>query len=101
MHGEDLLINDGGNRQAVEAVGECFPQLDVVPSLALVVETIDTVDGGALVVASQDEKVFWVLNLVRQQEADRLQRLLPSVDVVTKKQVVCLWRETTILKEAQ
>lgn len=26
---EDLLIHDGGNGQAVEAVGESFPQFDV------------------------------------------------------------------------
>ena len=44
MHGEDLLINDGGNGQAVEAVGEGLPQLDVVSSLALIVETVDAVD---------------------------------------------------------
>ena len=34
MHGEYLLVNDGGDRQAVEAVGERLPQLDVVPSFA-------------------------------------------------------------------
>ena len=34
MHGEDLLVNDRGNREAVEAVGERLPQLDVVPSFA-------------------------------------------------------------------
>lgn len=44
MHGEDLLVNDGGNGQAVEAVGESLPQLDVVSSLALIVETVDAVD---------------------------------------------------------
>ena len=44
MHGEDLLVNDGSNRQTVEAVSECLPQLDVVSPLALVVETVDTVD---------------------------------------------------------
>ena len=32
MHGEDLLVDDRGNREAVEAVGEGFPQLDVVPT---------------------------------------------------------------------
>ena len=31
---EDLLVHDGGHRQAVEAVGERLPQLDVVPPLA-------------------------------------------------------------------
>ena len=34
MAAEDLLVNDGGHWEAVKAVGECFPQLDVVTTLA-------------------------------------------------------------------
>ena len=41
MHGEDLLVDDGGNWEAVEAVGKGLPELDVVSSLALVVEAVD------------------------------------------------------------
>ena len=63
MHGEDLLINDGGDGQAVEAVGEGLPKLDVVASLALVVETVDTVDGSALVVTAENEEVLGYLIL--------------------------------------
>lgn len=44
VHGEDLLIDDGGNGQAVEAVCECLPQLDVVSPLAFIVETVNAVD---------------------------------------------------------
>lgn len=65
MHGEDLLVDYGGNRQAVEAVCECFPQLDVVSTLAFVVETVDTVDRCALMVATENEEVLRVLDLVR------------------------------------
>jgi hypothetical protein len=70
MHGEDLLINDGGNRQAVEAVRERLPKLDVVATLALIVEAIDAVDRGTLVVATKDEEVLGVLDLVCEQQAD-------------------------------
>lgn len=73
VHCEDLLINNGCDRQAVEAVSEGFPQLNVVSSLALVVEAIDAVDGGAFVVTTENEKVFRVFDLVCQQKADRLQ----------------------------
>lgn len=72
MHGEDLLVDDGGNGQAVEAVGERLPQLDVVTALALIVETVDAVDGCALVVAAEDEEVLRVLDLVGQKEANSL-----------------------------
>ena len=67
MHGENLFVNNSRNGQAVEAVGESLPQLDIVSSLAFVVETIDTVDRSALVVATQDEEVLGVLNLVRKE----------------------------------
>ena len=63
MHAEDLLVDDRGDREAVEAVGERLPELDVVPALALVVEAVDAVDRRALVVAAQQEEVLRVLDL--------------------------------------
>ena len=38
VHGEDLLVDDRGNGQAVEAVRERLPQLDVVSALACSVQ---------------------------------------------------------------
>lgn len=64
VHGEDLFIDNRSNRKTVEAICEGLPQLDVVSSLALVVEAVDTVDGGALVVTAEDEEVLWVFDLV-------------------------------------
>lgn len=101
MHGENLLINDGGNRQTVEAISKSLPQLNVVATFALVVESIDTVDRGALVVATQNEEVLGVLDLVGEQEADGLKRLLATVDVITEEQVVGLRGETAVFEEAQ
>ena len=82
MHGENLLVNDGSNWQAIEAIGEGLPKLDVVSSLALIVEAVDTVDGGALVVAAKHEEVLGVLDLVREEQADGLKRLFAAVDVI-------------------
>lgn len=101
MHGEDLLVDDSSNGKAVEAIGEGLPQLDVVAALALIVETVDTVDGGTLVVAPQDEEVLGVLDLVGKQQANGLKRLLASVYVVAKEEVVGLRREAAILKKPQ
>lgn len=70
-------------------------------ALTLIVEAVDPVDGGTLVVAPEKEEVLWVFDLVRQQQADGLQRLLPSVHVVAQEQVVGLWGEAAILKEPQ
>lgn len=101
VHGEDLLINNGGDGKTVEAIGEGLPQLNIVAALALIIETVDTVDGGTLVVTSQDEEIFGILDLVGKQKADGLERLLASVYVVAKEEVVGLGREATVLKESE
>ena len=73
VHAENLLINDRAHWKAVEAVGESLPELDVVAPLALIVEAIDAVDRSALMIAAKKEEVLRVLDLVGEQEADRLQ----------------------------
>lgn len=100
MHGEDLLVDDGRDGQAVEAVGEGLPQLDVVPPLALVVEAVNAVDRRALVVASEDEEVLGVLDLVCEEQTDGLEGLLAAVYVVAEEEVVGLWWEPAILEQA-
>lgn len=51
-------------------------------------------------VASEEEKVFRVLDLVAQEEEDRLEGLLASVDVVPEKEVVGARREPAHLEQA-
>ena len=74
MAAEDLFIDDSCEWEAVEAICECFPELekrsesgkekrvylDVISPFAFVVEAVDSVDGGAFVVSSEKEEVLWV-----------------------------------------
>jgi len=85
VHAENLLVDDGCDGQAIKTVSERLPKLDVISSLALIVESVNAVDRRALVVASEQEKVFWVFDLVCQQQTDRLQTLLSSIYVITQK----------------
>jgi hypothetical protein len=101
VHGENLLVNDGSNGETIEAIGESLPELDIVSALALIVETVDTVDRGTLVVSTQDEEVLGVLDLVGKEKTNSLKRLLSTVDVVTEEKVVGLWGETAVFKETQ
>ena len=101
MHGEDLLVNNGGDGKAVEAVCKRLPKLDVVATLAFVVETVNTVNRGTLVVSSKNEKVFGIFDLVGQKKANGLERLLASIYIVAEEKIVRLWRESTILEQAQ
>ncbi|GIX60680.1 ABC1 family protein [Babesia caballi] len=92
VHTKYLVVDDGGHGQAVEAVGEDLPELHAVAPLALVVEAVDAVDGGALVVPAEQEKVLGT---------DGLQRLLAAVHVVAEKEVVGGGREPAVLEQPQ
>lgn len=69
--------------------------------LTLVVEAVNSVNTSTLVVSSEDEEVFRVLDLVREQQTDSLEGLLSTVDVVAEEEVVGLGRETSVLEEPQ
>ncbi len=101
MHGEDLFVDDCCNWEAVEAVSKGLPELNVVPPLALVVEPVYAVDRGAFVVPTEDEEILGVFDLVRKQQADSLKGLLSSVHVISQEEVICLWWESSIFKEAE
>lgn len=52
-------------------------------------------------VSPQQKKVFWVFDLVSQQQADGFQGLFASVYIVSEEQVVALWWEASIFKKPQ
>jgi len=79
MHAKDFLVDNGSDRQAIEAVCEGLPDLHIVTPLALVVEAVDAVDRGALVITAQDEEVLWKFDFERQQQANCFQRLLSPI----------------------
>jgi hypothetical protein len=101
VHAENFFINNSSNGKAIEAVSEGLPQLDVISAFALVVETINSVDGGALVVSSEQEEIFGILDLVSEEKAHSLEGLLASVNVITQEEVVGIGREATVLEESQ
>ncbi len=52
-------------------------------------------------VATQDEEVFRVFDLVCEQKADGLQRLLASVDIIPQEEIVCLGRKAAVFKQTE
>jgi hypothetical protein len=52
-------------------------------------------------VTAENEEVFGVFDLVCQQETDGFERLLASVHVVAKEEVVGFWRKTAVFEEAE
>ena len=99
MHCEYLFVNDSCYWQAIEAIGERFPQLDVVPPFTLIIKPIYSIDGCAFMVPSEDEKVLRIFDLVCKEQADGFERLLASIYVVPKKKIIGLGRESSVFKQ--
>ena len=64
MHTKYFLIDEGGDRQAIEAIRERFPDAYVQAPLALVVKPVHSIDSCRFVVPSQQEKILRILYLV-------------------------------------
>lgn len=52
-------------------------------------------------VPTEQEEVLGVLDLIGQQQADGLQRLLAAVYIVPQEEVVALWREAPVFEQPQ
>ena len=101
MHADDLVVNDGRTGQTIEGVAELLPHLDRIATTAFVVKAVNAINAGAFVVASEQEKVFRVLDLVGKQQRDHLERLLAAVDVVAEEEVVGLIRVRAVAGKAK
>jgi hypothetical protein len=79
----DLVLDKGGEGEAVEEVGEEAPDVRIpVLTQTLVVETIDLRDLPGLVVPAEDGDAVGVAQLECHEEGDRLDRVVAAVDVV-------------------
>lgn len=87
MHAQHLPINQRCNWEAVEAVTKDLPEAHIESALTLIIEAVDTVNLGILVVPTQQKDLVRVLYFVGQEEADCFQRLLPTVHIVTQEKV--------------
>lgn len=52
-------------------------------------------------VAAQQKEILRILDLVCEQQANRFQRLFPTIDIVAQKQIIGLWREAAVLEQSQ
>ena len=69
--------------------------------ITFVIEAIDAVDAGALVVAAQQEEVLRILDLVGKQQADGFDRLLAAIDVVSEEEIVGFRWEPSVFEDLQ
>ena len=50
-------------------------------------------------VTTKNEEVFGILDLVREEKADSLERLLAAINIITEEKVVCFRRKAAIFKK--
>lgn len=83
MEAEDLVVDEGGEWEVVEEVGEVLPDVGVaVLAEALVVEAVNLGDLAGLVVSTEDGDALWVADLEGNEESDGLNGVVSTVDIV-------------------
>mmetsp|Transcript_51215 Transcript_51215/g.100590 ORF Transcript_51215/g.100590 Transcript_51215/m.100590 type:complete len:356 (+) Transcript_51215:249-1316(+) len=99
---EDLTLDDRSQRKKVETISEVMPHVraPVLPH-ALVVESVHLRDLTALVISPQNRYSIWVEDLESKNQRDCLDGVVPSVDVVAKKEVIRVWGFPSYLQQFQ
>jgi hypothetical protein len=100
MHADDLLIYDGADRHAIEAIYEGFPYLYIIPRFTLLKETVYFSNWGWLMITSQQIHVTFVFYFKGKEQANGFDALPSSINVVTKEKIAALWRHTSVLKQS-
>ena len=70
---------------AVESIYKSLPNLDIASAFAFIIKAIDPRNVCALMIASEEEEILRVFDLVAQQEKNCFQGILASIDVVAKE----------------
>lgn len=100
MQAEYLSINEGGERQIVEQVGEILPHIRIpVFSQTFVVESVNLRDLSRLVISTEDGDSFAIANLESDEECYSLNRVVSTIDVVAHEQIVCIGRASAYPKQ--
>jgi hypothetical protein len=81
---EDLIFNQGSQRQVVEEICEIFPHIGIaVFSETLIVEAVNLGDLTRFVVTTEDGDALGVSDLEGDKERDCLDGVVSTVNVIT------------------
>ena len=98
MHTKYLFINECSHRQTVEAVGEYLPKPNIKPPFTFIIKAINPIDLCIFMVSPQEVKVVRISYFVSQKQTYCFQTLLSTIYIISKKEVVCSRRESTVFK---
>ena len=81
---ENLVFNESGEGKVVEEIGEIFPDIGVaVFAQTFVVKSIDLCNLAGFVVSTENSDTLGVTDLKADEERDRFNRVVTTVDVIT------------------
>ena len=84
-----LVLNQSGQGEVVEEVGEVSPDVRVaIFPQALVIEAVHLCDLSRFVISAEDSDTVAVTKLEGNEESHGLYRVVTSVDVITHEQIV-------------
>lgn len=97
---ENGVFDEGGEGEVVEEVSKEFPYIGTaVFADAFVVKAVNLSNLSALVVASQYKDAIRVSNFPTDQEGNRFNGVVATIDVITSKEIVGIWGTATNTKE--
>lgn len=80
---EDLVLDQRGQREVIEEIGEVLPDVRVaVLAEAFVVEAVDLCNLAGFVVATENGDALWVADFERDKKCHRLDGVVATVNVV-------------------
>ena len=98
MNTEYFIIDQSSNWETVEALNKFLPQFKTIPSFALIIKSINSINTAAFMISSQQEKVFRVFNFISEHQTNDLKILLASVNIVSEEEIIAFWWESSNFK---
>jgi len=90
VHANDLIINHSRTWKTIEGIAKLFPHLYREAPTTFIIKTVNPINASTFMVSTQKEEIFRVLNFVREQQRDNLQRLFSTINIVPQEKIVCL-----------
>jgi hypothetical protein len=66
--------------------------------ITFVIKSVNSIYRRALMVSSEKEEVFGVLYFVCEEQAYALDRLFSTINIISKKEIVCIARKSSVFK---
>lgn len=73
VHTNDFIVDNSGAGQTIKSVAKLLPHFHRKAATTLIVESVNAIDAGALVIASEQKEILRILDLVGKEQTDNFQ----------------------------